>query len=185
VEHRSVLPFLVVLLSVAGCSGTPEADGYGWAVNGVLVPDEPWRGHDGPFLAALFLTDDADAVYERWRTQPGGFRTGNINEAVSGDTVEAVVVFARCQPDRHGNCQVWGKATVVAGSGRVLARQVEVPLYVGHPPPPDPALGIAEHGVALVVNESSSPYAFHMVVSDRVAGREVKLVNHLAVAGGQ
>ena len=116
---------------------------HGWSVNGVLVPDEPWRGHDGPFLAALFLTDDAEAVYERWRTQPGDFKTGNIHEARSGARVEAVVVFMRCQPDETGNCQVWGTATVEAGDGRVVARGVEVPLWVGRPPPPDPRREIA------------------------------------------
>lgn len=172
--------FLVALALTLGCGGGPPRGDHGWVVDGTLVPDEPWRGHDGPFLAALFLTDDAEAVYDRWNTQPGNFKSGNIHEAPPGATVEAVVVFTRCQVDEHGDCHVWGTATVES-DGRVLVQHTEVPLWVGKPPPPDPALGIAEHGVALVVEQAASFYSFRMVVSDRVARREVQLVEHLSV----
>lgn len=182
---RSREALVVLLVLAAACSTSSTSDGYGWSVNGVLVPDEPWRGHDGPFLAALFLTDDAEAVYERWNAEPGDFRTGNVHETLPGATVEAVVVFMRCEPDDSGNCQVWSKATVEAGDGRILAHGLEVPVWVGRPPPPDPALGIGEHGVALVVDEASTPYSFRVVVSDRVAQRQVELVESLRVRRAQ
>ena len=87
-----------------------------------------------------------------------------------------MVFFARCQPDGHGNCSVWGKASVETSDGRVLAKGVEVPLWVDRPPLPGDALGVSEHGVGLVVADFAGSYTFRVVVTDRVAGREVALV---------
>ena len=172
---------LLLLAAMLGCAA-PTPDEQGWDINGVLASDEPSRGHDGPFLAMLFLTDDAEALYDRWNSEPGNFRTQNMHSARPGASVEAVVVFVRCQRDPAGNCNVWGTATVEASDGRILARDVEVPLWVGRAPVPDPALNISEHGIGLVVEASVSSYKFHMVVSDRNAERTVTLVHDLIVS---
>jgi hypothetical protein len=95
--------------------------------------------------------------------------------------VEAVVIFARCQPDADGNCRVWGTATVETSDGRVLTSGAEVPLFVGHPPPPGAALGISEHGIGLVLEDFAGTYKFKMIVQDRVAGRKVALSQELAL----
>ena len=175
---------VLVLAFALGCAGG-SSDLQGWAVDGRPAPDEPWRKRDGPFLAMLFLTDQAEALYNRWNTEPGNFATRNIHAAPPGTKVEAVVVFLGCEPDASGNCNVWGSATVETDDGRVLARDVQVPLWVGRPAVPDPALNISEHGVGLVVEESVSSYRLHMVVSDRTAQREVRLVHELAVSSEQ
>jgi hypothetical protein len=62
----------------------------------------------------------------------------------------------------------------------VLAKQVEVALWVDHPPPA--GLGVSEHGLGVVVEDFAGSYTFHFVVTDRVARREVSLVQELAVA---
>jgi hypothetical protein len=178
---RRAFHLIILAFACAGCSGAPP-DAYGWSVDGVLAPDEPWRGHDGPFLAQLVLTDDAKALYEIWNTKPGNVPMRPTVHAAPGTHVETVVLFVHCQPDRDGNCSVWGEATVEASDGRVLADGIEVPLWVDRPPPPGDALGISEHGIGLVVADFAGSYTFRVVVTDRVAGREVALAQELAVA---
>jgi hypothetical protein len=178
---RGVLVITSLAFALAACA-QPAPNDHGWRVNGVRVPDEPWRAHDGPFLALLFITDDAQAIYEFWNTQPGNVPVEPVASAAPGVAVEAVVMFVRCQPDRDGNCNVWGTASVIASDGRVLASETEVPLWVGRPPPQGDALGISEHGVGLVVESFPGSYTFRMVVTDRVADRQVSLAQELAVA---
>jgi hypothetical protein len=131
----------------------------------------------------LFITDDAEALYARWNSEPGNFRPNNIHSAAPGAKIEAVVVFAGCQPDAAGNCNIEGRATVEASDGRVLARNADVPLFIGHPPSPHPALNISEHGVGLVVEEKVASYRFRMVVTDLTGKRRVTLVHDLEVNG--
>jgi len=178
---RRTFHLIVLALAWVGCAGAPP-DADGWRVDGGLVPDEPWRGHDGPFLAQLVLTHGAKALYESWSAQPGAVPVHPEVHAVPGARVETVVYFVRCQPDGDGNCSVWGKATVEASDGRVLADGVEVPLWVDRPPPPSDGLGMSEHGIGLVLEDFAGSYTFRVVVTDRVAGREVALVQELAVA---
>ena len=168
-----------MLLVLVSCATAAPQD-HGWHVNGVPVPDEPWRGHDGPFLALLLVTDDAKALYEFWNTKPGDVPVQPIARAAPGTNVETVVFFSHCQPDRRGNCDIWGTATVETTDGRVLASRTEVPLWAG-PPPPGEALGISEHGVGLIVGDFSGSYRFRIVVTDRVANRRVVLTQWLAV----
>jgi hypothetical protein len=104
----------------------------------------------------------------------------HVARAVPGSRVETAVFFARCEPDAAGSCSVWGTATIEASDGRVLAKQVEVALWVDHPPPA--GLGVSEHGLGVVVEDFAGSYTFHFVVTDRVARREVSLVQELAVA---
>jgi hypothetical protein len=91
------------------------------------------------------------------------------------------VYFAGCQPADDGDCSVWGKATLEASDGRALAKEVEVALSVDRPPPSGDAFGMSEHGIGLVVEDFAGSYTFRVVVTDRVAGREVVLVRELAV----
>ena len=45
---------LALAAMLLACAAPPQVD-QGWYVNGAPVPDEPWRAHDGPFLAALVI----------------------------------------------------------------------------------------------------------------------------------
>jgi hypothetical protein len=80
--RRSAL--LVLTLTLACAATSPNKQG--WVVNGDPVPDEAWRKHDGPFLAMLVVTDQAEALYDRWNTVPGNFATHNIHSAVPGES---------------------------------------------------------------------------------------------------
>jgi hypothetical protein len=172
---------LLWFVAFEGWCAEPPDDEYGWRTDGVLMPDTPHQGHDGPFLALLFVTDRAEALYEDWFTKPDKPKVTNLDLTVPGTTVEAVVVFVHCQPDADGHCQVWGTATVTTSDGRTLLDAVEVPLYVGHPSPPGAALGISEHGIGMVVEDIDGWYRFQVLVEDRVAGRKVSLVQELTV----
>ncbi len=177
---RRTLQILVLALAWAACAGAaPDVDGR--RVGGGPDSDSPWRGHDGPFLAQLVLAHGARALYETWIAQPGDAPLEPAVQAVPGARVETVVYFAHCQPGGDGNCSVWGEATLEASDGRVLASGIEVPLSVGRPPPPGGTLGMSEHGIGLVVEHFAGSYTFRVVVTDRVAGREVTLVRELAV----
>ena len=176
---RAAAQFLMMLVLGVGALMT-AADEDGWYVNGKLVPDDPSRGHDGPFLAHLALTDDAERLYEAWNTKPGGVQMPELDEALPGAQVEAIVFFARCKADASGNCQIWGLATVTMNGNVVLARDVEVPLYVDQPKPTGLNLGISEHGVGMRIEVASS-YRFEIAVTDRVAHRTVNLVRDLKV----
>ena len=177
-RHAAV--FLSLTLVLIACAG-PPTDDYGWHVNGIRVPDEPWRAHDGPFLALLFITDDARALFDFWNTKPGNVPLEPITNTAPGVAAETVVFFVRCQPDPEGNCDVWGTASIVASDGRIPVNRTEVPLWVGRPPPPGEALGVSEHGVGLVTENFAGSYTFYMVVTDRVSGRHVSLVQEVAV----
>ena len=177
--------FLILSLALVSLAcASPSANDYGWYVNDVLVSDEPWRSHDGPLLALLFITDEvkAEALYDFWNTEAGNVPIEGITTVAPGVAVETVVVFAGCEPDDEGNCAVWGTASVVTGAGRVLAEQIEVPIWVGRPPPQGASLGISEHGVGTVTDRFAGSYTFRMVVTDRVAEREVPLVRELVIA---
>jgi hypothetical protein len=180
---RALLPCvraLALVLASAGCAvGEPAAEGS--RVAGASAPDEPWRGHDGPFFAQLVLAHGAKALYQTWSAQPGEVPLEPPVRAVPGARVETVVYFARCRPGGDGHCSVWGKATLETSDGRVLAKEVEVALSVDRPPPPGDALGMSEHGIGLVVEDFAGSYTFRVVVTDRVAGREVALVRELVV----
>jgi hypothetical protein len=181
---RRTLQILGLALAWAACAGAaPDAGGR--RVGGGPDSDEPWRGHDGPFLAQLVLVHGARALYETWSKKPGEGPLEPAVQAVPGARVETVVYFAHCQPDGEGNCSVWGKATLEASDGRTLASGIEVPLSVGRPPPPGDTLGMSEHGIGLVIEDFAGSYTFRVVVTDRVAGREVALVRELAVAGAK
>ena len=171
---------LVLALASAGCAGgEPGAEAS--RIAGAPAPDEPWRGHDGPFVAQLVLAHGARALFETWSAQPGEVPLEPTVRAVPGARVETVVYFAQCQPGSDGHCSVWGKATLETSDGRVLAKEVEVPLSVDRPPPSDDTLGMSEHGIGLVVEDFTGSYTFRVVVTDRVAGREVELVRELVV----
>lgn len=176
---RTALQLCVLALGSLCCAAAPR-DEYGWFVDGKRVPDEAWRAHDGPFLAQLVLTADARALQAAWNDDPDGAPVRPLDHAAPDSKVETVVFFARCEPDREGNCSVWGTATVEASDGRVLANRVEVPLWVDHPPPP--GLGVSEHGLGVVIEDFAGSYTFRFVVTDRVGRREVSLMQELAVA---
>ena len=174
-----------VLLALAAmllaCAAPPQVD-QGWYVNGAPVPDEPWRAHDGPFLAALVITDDAESLYEFWNTKPGNVPVSPVTKIAPGTSVEAVVFFIGCETDSQGNCDIRGSATVIAPDGRLLADRIEVPLWVGRPAPPGGALGISEHGVGMTDERLPGSYTFRIVVSDRIGNREVPLERELTIA---
>jgi hypothetical protein len=170
----------VVALAWTGCAGgEPAADGS--RVAGASAPDEPWRGRDGPFRAQLVLVHGARALYDAWSAQPGAVPLEPPVRAVPGARVETIVYFAGCQPGGDGHCSVFGKATLETSDGRVLAKEVEVVLSVDRPPPSGDRLGMSEHGIGLVVEDFAGSYTFRVVVTDRVAAREVTLVRELAV----
>jgi hypothetical protein len=164
----------VLALAWAGCAGASEAEDR-------PVAGESWRRQDGPFLAELVLAHGARALFETWSARPGVAPLESPVRAVAGARIETVVYFAGCQPGGDGHCSVWGRATLERSDGRVLARAVEVPLSVDRPPPPGDTLGMSEHGIGLVVEDFAGSYTFRVVVTDRVAGREVELVRELAV----
>jgi hypothetical protein len=169
---------LAVFVSV--CSAAAGVQ-YGWYENGTLVPDNPGRGHDGPFLAQLSLTDDPDALYERWNTKPGNFQIKAVEEAAPGTVIEAVVFFAHCEANALGNCDIRGIGTVLLDDGFAVAKDVEIPIYVDHPQPPGATLGIAESGMKLQIEPEETSYRFEVSVTDRIANRTVKLVRELKV----
>jgi hypothetical protein len=173
--------FCLSLLAACLACASPSDD-QGWYVDGVPVADNPWRGHDGPFLAMLVLTDDPESVYDFWNTKPGNVPASSITHIAPGASVEAIVFFVGCEPDRHGNCGVWGTATVRSPDGSLLADGMEVPLWVGRPPPPGRALGISEHGIGMSNESLPGSYIFRMVVTDRIANRQVSLQRELTIA---
>jgi hypothetical protein len=176
---RAGVLFLSLVAACLACAST--VDDHGWYVDGVRVADESWRGHDGPFLATLILTDDPKSVYDFWNTKPGNVPVPSITSIAPDTSVEAVVFFVGCEPDPQGNCGVWGTATVISPNGSLLADRVEVPLWVGRPPPPGRALGISEHGIGMSNESLPGSYVFHMVVTDRVANRQVPLEQELTI----
>jgi hypothetical protein len=176
---RTALRLCTLALGFVCCAAAP-ADEHGWYVDGKRIPDEAWRAHDGPFLAQLVLSADARALQAAWKDDPDDAAVRPLDRAAPGSKVETVVFFARCEPDAAGNCSVWGTATIEASDGRVLANRVEVALWVDHPPPA--GLGVSEHGLGVVVEDFAGSYTFRIVVTDRVARREVSLVRQLAVA---
>ncbi|MBW2270824.1 MAG: hypothetical protein JRH16_19860, partial [Deltaproteobacteria bacterium] len=161
-RHTAVLLSLTLVL-IAGAE--PPVDDAGWQVNGIRVPDEPWRAHDGPFLALLFISEDAKALRDSWGTKPGKVPLEPTTHAAPGVAAETAVFFVRCQPDSEGNCDVWGTASIVARDGRILVNRKKVPLWVGRPPPPGEAIGISEHGVGLVTENFAGSYTFYMIVT--------------------
>jgi hypothetical protein len=129
----------------------------------------------------LLLTDDPDSVYDFWNTKPGHVPVSSITEIAANASVEAVVFFVGCAPDPQGNCGVWGTATVTSPDGSLLADRIEVPLWVGRPPPPGQALGISERGVGMSNESLLGSYSFRMVVTDRIANRQVSLEQELTI----
>lgn len=170
---------LALWLACAGCAAPTGAEGRPLA--DAPAPGASWRGRDGPFRAELVLAHGARALLESWSAQPGTVPVEPPLDAVPGARVETVVYFAHCQPGGDGRCSVWGRATLERSDGRVLAKDVEVPLSVDRPPPSGDTLGMSEHGIGLVVEDFAGSYTFRVVVTDRVAGREVELVRELAV----
>jgi hypothetical protein len=171
----------IVLLVSTCLAFSSLSDEFGWYVDGVLVADEPWRGHNGPFLAMLILTDDPKSVYDFWNTKPGNVPIPSTSKVAPGASVEAIVFFVGCEPDPRGNCSVWGTATVISPNGSLLADRTEVPLWVGRPPPPGRALGISEHGIGMSNESLPGEYTFRIVVKDRVARRQVSLEQKLSI----
>ena len=174
----AVLPALAAML--LACAAPTHLD-QGWYIDGVLVPDERWRAHDGAFLAMLLITDDAESLYDFWNTKPGNVPVSPVSKVAPGASVEAVVFFVGCKPDSQGNCHIWGTATVIAPDGRLLADRIEIPLWVGRPPPPHPALGISEHGVGMTDERLPGSYTSRMIVTDRIGDREVPLERELTI----
>ena len=171
--------FLPLVAAYLACAS--PTDDRGWYVDGVPVADEAWRGHDGPFLATLILTDVPETIYDFWNTKPGNVPVVSITKIAPNTGVEAVVIFAGCKPDHQGNCGVWGTATVISPAGSLLADRIEIPLWVGRPPPPGRALGISEHGIGMRNESAPGSYIFHMVVTDRIADRRVSLKQELTI----
>jgi hypothetical protein len=172
---------LLLAAVLLACAAPPEV-GQGWYVDGAPVPDEPWRAHDGPFLAMLVITDDPESLYKFWNTKPGNVPVSPLANVAPGASVEAVVFFIGCESDSRGNCDIRGKATVIAPDGRLLADQIEIPLWVGRPAPPGRALGISEHGVGMTNERLPGLYTFRLVVSDRIGNREIQLERGLTIA---
>jgi hypothetical protein len=175
-----LLGCLLFMVAIA-ISTSAVAGDDGWYVDGVLVPDESWRGHDGAFLAQLILTDNANAIYEYWNNQPGAMKVAPISKVRPGVKASAIAFFAHCQPDSNGNCNVWGKVSIKTSTGRVLGKDIDVPLWVGRPPPGGDALGIAEQDIGLIVEDFDGSYTFQVVVSDRIADRHISLTQILTV----
>jgi len=124
-----LLYFLAIALILSGCaSRNPDPPYYGWYLKGVRVPDTSWRGHNGPFLAEMILTDNPQGLYKFWDIVSADLPAPHLDEASPGTQLEAVVVLGRCEPDTHGNCNVWGTASVKTTEGTVVIDQQPISL---------------------------------------------------------
>jgi hypothetical protein len=177
----------------AGHLETPELrpdpftnEGEGWQANGRLARDESWRRSDGPFGAMLLLTDQPDQFHRAWNHpgSPGYTPTiHRVSEVRRGDTVAAMIVFARCAPDSLGSCKSEVDFTVLRPDGSVYAANHGSSLWEG-PPPPDLQLGNAYLSLSLEPRDPLGRYQIRAAVRDEVAGRRVLLNTTVLVREG-
>ena len=157
----------------------PETGGV-WYENGKPAPDTPSRKSSGEFGAHLIVTDDADALYEFWRTKPGAVPVKAVGTVKAGTRMETVVFFVGCAADSVGHCLVEASATVTTGTGKVLIEDQRLTLSARQRPS-GRNLGISENGVGVEADRAHRSYIFTLDVVDRVASRSVTLTQAVVV----
>ena len=189
---------LAVLAAVSGRAAGPEraekparsdpaapVSPWQWNQNGQPVRDEPWRRSSGPFGAMLVVTDRPDEFLEAWAKPPSpDYRPAfhAVSEARRGETVAAMILFARCAADSDGRCRSDVAWRLLRPDGSTYAEQRGVPLW-NEVAPPAKSLQVAE-GVLHFEVELDDPlgkYQIEALVFDRVSNRQISLTRELRV----
>ena len=169
---RSAMVLAFALAVVSGASA--QEDRYGWYVDGVQVPDEPWRGHDGPFLATLVITEDLEATVRAWFASPPDTPPStNIFDAAPGSTVIFCIFVAHCQVDSSGVCDVSGGIRIETSDGRLLPNGREIPWSSAQKPGPH---GNFDAFLGLRLHASHGSFSYRATIYDHIGNRQISLV---------
>jgi hypothetical protein len=146
-----------------------------WSLGGKSLPDTRWRKSAGDLGVWLLLVQDPNGLMQAW--------SGSVditkfekNRIARGTKFGIGVIFANCAPNAAGRCDLFADYSIHSADGTELIKMPNVDIWT-HRPRDKWVLELSDG----VWRPQSGPkqtlgkYLVRAVVTDRVAGKTVKL----------
>ncbi len=123
---------------------------------------------------SVYLVPDKGNFLDAW-AGPTPPRFDYMSTATLGQSFALVVIYWGGGADDLGSCQLFMDLRIRQDDGKVIGEGAEVPVCVGHAPPPEGALGLGDVVVDLAAGGSAGTIFIETSFIDRVNGSELSI----------
>ena len=174
--------WILTALVFATLVATPSGQ---WFMNGVRVPDEPWRKSRDNFGALLILSDKSEEFLTAWTNATPGVSVQTTTTVRRGVPLVPFVLFIGCHPDAHGLCDASFDVEVIKPDGSEYFSTPGLELWRDKPAPPESVLGLSVGYVEINIepDDPLGEYLVHISARDANAEIELELEQRFRVVG--
>ena len=152
-------------------------------LNGHSIKDTAWMKSSGNFGAQLILVSNEKEFLKRWNTPTKGVKIPIVTGVNKGELLITPVLFAGCQTNQSGMCDVTGDFKLIRPDGTLYGKYCDIRIWKNKPPLPNGIFGLSEGYLKLTI-EPEDPegiYTVKVKVTDHIQKKSLVLTRTFSV----